>query len=589
MNLDIVKSLDFLLDRDSFKREPTALEILMDPTKTKETAIRLSYLDYMEDNLGISRDQMPQITTDNLDDFLIHYASKASVRKTTKKLCDIKPTQSEINEDKVIDRIKQDSDSWEKRKYIISLDGYLLDGHHDWAYGLQKDPNKEVEVYRVSIPIKKLISRTNKMKITKKLDINDQEVKKSLEIIEYILDNPHLYSEDIVEKAKRVELVTVRGKNKTFRRRQLIGSDEEDSPKQDKKVAKKEEKAKKTFWYTDINSKHKLSKLPVGIPQDQVTVDLTGDVDSKAVMRWKDPKTGKEQRAYTQEFMRKSAAQKYKRVTALPFDVDSRIIKNSHKYLKSIESTKDQSHAILAIIAHTGLRPGNRKLYRETGNRAISTLSPDNVIIKGDRVVLNFIGKSYHENNSSFKDAKVAKYLAELKKKNAGKEFLFDISTTKVADFILKKEIGLEGIKLKDLRTLKATKTAVEFLHSKEIPPPPLPIDPKEIKKLVAKKLKMTFEKVSSILNNSPAMAQKSYVPPGVISDWLKELGAEKHALIKAEVEENTDLSIVWERLREQAQSIDDSKNLEYPIDEYGEEEDVEFDIPLGILRILEN
>ena len=91
---------------------------------------------------------------------------------------------------------------WKSRKYIISLDGYLLDGHHSWAAGLEKDEEASVDVYRVNLPIAKLITRTNKMKIAKKVDIADKDIKKAEDIIQLIVDNPQRYSEDNVRRAK---------------------------------------------------------------------------------------------------------------------------------------------------------------------------------------------------------------------------------------------------------------------------------------------------------------------------------------------------------------------------------------------------
>lgn len=138
------------------------------------------YKKYMDKSIGKTRDEMPQIDPNDIDSFLIHYSSKGvAIKKLDKVLSKLKPTQSDINDDKILKKIKNKSD-WKDRKYIISLDGYLLDGHHDWATGLEFDPEYEVTCYRINLPIKKLITRTNKMSIAYKKDIEDNKLEKSL-------------------------------------------------------------------------------------------------------------------------------------------------------------------------------------------------------------------------------------------------------------------------------------------------------------------------------------------------------------------------------------------------------------------------
>lgn len=543
--------------------ELSPLDILLKaerPLKTEELSKEtdgaendFTYKNYMGRSKGVERADMPQVPAKNLEKFVRHFDSTAKVKLIKVPLNKLKPTQGELNEDKILDRIQTKSTNWKKRKYIMSLDGYLLDGHHDWAHGLEEDPTYQVEAYRVNVPIDKLLARTKRMKISHQRDINDKKVEKAWETIQYVLDHPEKFSIDVVEKAKHIESVTVHRKGKTFQRKQMVGTDK--APKQ-------------PHWFAHIHKEHQLSKVPIGVPREHVHLDLEGDIHSKAVMKWKDPKTGKPVRAYTSKFMEAHAQQKWKRVVALNPHVDQHIIKQTHAHLSDLASPKHQSNAILAIIAHTGLRPGNRRLYAATKNRGISTLGPDNVSISGDTIKLNFTGKSYKNNKAAITDPILAKYLTGLKKKNKGKEFLFDVTSTKLVDYIMKKEMGLGGFKIKDLRTFKAAKLAYKFLHSKEVPPPPMP--EKGAKAAVGSKLKKTFELVSEALNNTPSMAKKSYVPPMVIENWMKEIGF------------NTQLS----------KADDDSGVLignipDENLDEYGEERDQEFTLPDHIYELI--
>lgn len=147
-----------------------------------------NYKFYDQKSLGIERHNMPQIDEDSIDEFLIHFAGKVKVSKLKMALDKIKPTQCHINEDKVIDMIANEHD-WKSRKYIISADNYLLDGHHSYAMGLEFDPSHEVTVYRVNLKMKALISRAKKLKIANKVDINDTVVK--AEEIQYYIETGH--------------------------------------------------------------------------------------------------------------------------------------------------------------------------------------------------------------------------------------------------------------------------------------------------------------------------------------------------------------------------------------------------------------
>lgn len=172
-------------------------------SETKETKLR--YKDKMKDSLNYKREDMPQIDGDSIGDFIIHFGEKAGVKKVSKNISKLKPTQGEIDEDKVHDIIgEQFSDGYDgsKVRYIISSDDYILDGHHRWAGDLELDQAKKVECYQVNLPIKILISRAKKLKISKKRDIDDNEIQKSLLINYETFDSDNIsefYKSLIVE------------------------------------------------------------------------------------------------------------------------------------------------------------------------------------------------------------------------------------------------------------------------------------------------------------------------------------------------------------------------------------------------------
>ena len=133
----------------------------------------LKYKDYMKDSLGRARESMPQVDSKNLTDYLLHFQDKVGVSKVSKKASSLKPSQNEMDEDKVLKMISDGEDM--DNTYVISSDNYIVDGHHRWAKDLEEDDSKEVSCYKVELPIKELLKRSNLLKLTRKEDINGIE------------------------------------------------------------------------------------------------------------------------------------------------------------------------------------------------------------------------------------------------------------------------------------------------------------------------------------------------------------------------------------------------------------------------------
>ncbi len=299
---------------------------------------------------------------------------------------------------------------------------------------------------------------------------------------------------------------------------------------QDKKASKIVEK-KEPNWYDELMSKHKLDRLPVGLEQKDVLVDESNP-DSSWIMRWKDPKTGKTQFAYTREFLQKNAEDKWKRIQNIKTSDIDKVKKKTLALLDNEDDSLAQAAAIIFIMANTGLRVGARELFKRTGNRGVSTLSADSVEIEGNKISFNFIGKSYKENKSEIVEKRLAEYLAKLKKGKKGDDFLFNSSRDNLVE-MFRDKMGFKDKKLKDLRTFVATQKAKEILYKDPLLPPPLPN--KGVQSAIQKKLKHVFEVVSQKLNNTPAMAKSAYVHPAVIEQWLDDLGVSKEEISKGE------------------------------------------------------
>jgi DNA topoisomerase-1 len=304
------------------------------------------------------------------------------------------------------------------------------------------------------------------------------------------------------------------------------------------KIAKKREPQ----WYDNFK-KYKLNAYPVGIPQDEVKVDETGNIDTHAILTWTDPKSGATKHAYTEKFMKANAALKWKRIKKIKAKDIEDIKKTATKLLANKNSKIAESGAVISIIAQTGLRPGQKKGFEKTGNRGVSTLSPDNVTIDGSKITLSFTGKSYQENKATIDDAELAQYLGKLKEQRSGEQFLFDVDNRDL-EKVYDNTMGMKDFKLKDLRTWFASEIAIEWLETDTSSPPPIPEQDRKIKPAVKAKLKRLFEYVADKLNNTPTMAKTSYVHPAIIDKFLNVLGVEPKVITNEDVENEKQLEL---------------------------------------------
>ena len=132
------------------------------------------YISYSED---LPRARMPQIPKEEIDSIIIHFGNKhGGLRKTSCPIKKLMPTQNEIDMDKVRKFIRKNDHNWKERRYIVSKDFKLADGHHDIVTGLIEDPDSEVTIYKSRLPIRKLIEVLNKMKVSNREDIKGSKV-----------------------------------------------------------------------------------------------------------------------------------------------------------------------------------------------------------------------------------------------------------------------------------------------------------------------------------------------------------------------------------------------------------------------------
>jgi len=114
-------------------------------------------------NLGISRSDMPQISSKDVPEFIKWLASNGVKVSRRKAHADsLSATQKEINQSKVEALASKPSNRGHLEKpVIISRDNYLMDGHHRWMALLTMDKDAVIPVVQVNLKIRDLLTMAN--------------------------------------------------------------------------------------------------------------------------------------------------------------------------------------------------------------------------------------------------------------------------------------------------------------------------------------------------------------------------------------------------------------------------------------------
>lgn len=103
--------------------------------------------------LGIPRADMPQIQAEHRG-AMVNFLNARDISHETETVpaVELKPTQAEFSRKKVAKAKAFDGGD---RSILISRDGHVLDGHHQWL--ARRDAGEDVKVIRLDAPIKKLL------------------------------------------------------------------------------------------------------------------------------------------------------------------------------------------------------------------------------------------------------------------------------------------------------------------------------------------------------------------------------------------------------------------------------------------------
>jgi len=119
-------------------------------------------------HLGYLRHEMPQITSEHapaLRDWL--KGKGVGIEDGTAKVSDLKPTQREVNPDKVAQLPAEKLG----KPLMVSSDGHILDGHNRWARMLAENPGQSVKTVRIDKPAREAVALLNTFPQVKHQDV----------------------------------------------------------------------------------------------------------------------------------------------------------------------------------------------------------------------------------------------------------------------------------------------------------------------------------------------------------------------------------------------------------------------------------
>lgn len=269
------------------------------------------------------------------------------------------------------------------------------------------------------------------------------------------------------------------------------------------------EPARRGFKYAD-----EFDTLPphinMAIPPAWVNVQINPNPNAKLYVIGT-AANGKQQRIYNEVFAARKQKAKFSRIRELSQKFE-RIMSEVETDIRKGVNVEEAS--CLRLIMMTGIRPGG-----SSSAIGATTLAGHHVSesAEGDALYLRFTGKSHQRNSFRIDDAAVVDDIVARVWKNKSDYWggrLFNTTNQKLLKYSKSKDGG--SFKTKDFRTLIGTATAIVEIRKIKAPS-----DKKSYKKAV----RTVAKKVSAKLNNTPAVALKSYINPSVFSRWRAKAG----------------------------------------------------------------
>ena len=263
---------------------------------------------------------------------------------------------------------------------------------------------------------------------------------------------------------------------------------------------------------TQITSKKYIEECLSGIyiPPAYDNVKISINKKAKVLAIGYDDKN-RPQYIYNKKFTEKMKKKKFYDLYLFGLQYD-KIVRDINKNIKQRNDNKLKYVCmILKLIMDCDFRVGNDEYMKKNNSYGVSTLRLKHVLVKGDDITIDFIGKKGVRNICQVKDKTIKRHLKKRKKtmKNNSRIFTIDgvnIQSNDVNDYI--KQFG--DFSSKDFRTWSANiKLIKHLLNSKE--------------NKVEQDIKECIKQVAEKLHHTPEVCKKNYIYTELIEFYKKD------------------------------------------------------------------
>lgn len=284
---------------------------------------------------------------------------------------------------------------------------------------------------------------------------------------------------------------------------------------------------KNNLEITDEKDIEKIKALKIPPAYDNVTI-----INTKKIIAFGYDAKGRKQVLYNPIFVKKQNDKKYEKVKA-SIKYFSKLKKVVAKDINGNDEKKKVIAIIITLIFTCGFRIGNKKYEKENNSVGLTTLKYSHVTIKGNSIIIDFIGKKGVRNKSICKNTVILDFILSNVKSSKPDDYIFrygepmrPITSSDVNNYLENMTITKSGraigdvkITTKDLRTWNANTLFMKYFNAIKPRQGNKTVN-KPIKDPIKKAIEMTAEK----LHNSYAICKKSYIDPNIIKVAEKEL-----------------------------------------------------------------
>lgn len=184
-----------------------------------------------------------------------------------------------------------------------------------------------------------------------------------------------------------------------------------------------------------------------------------------------------------------------------------------NKDLQSDNEKEALTALVIAIIDKTGERVGN-ETSADSGHFGVTGLKKKHVTVIGNKVLLDYIGKSGVEQHKSFSDDRIAKALKRAIKNSPSTNVFETSDGFQIKSDRVNRYLDEYNVSAKDLRGYYCNKLMVDKLKSREVP-----VDEKERNLL----FNTILRNCASNIGHGKGTLRTHYMLPGLDTEYVSK------------------------------------------------------------------